>query len=191
MIDDDYHKEVLCFKDQFGQIRTSKYYCDSGSQMYLPIPKHLARVYCENEKNNPVFIINQGLSTDVSFLHKMVIPRVLDIALCDLNLGLPDEHKVFVIDHQETKLPIKISAKGESIPYSDIKTYHNINSKDWVKRLSSNNISPQYTPYSNSFTTSNWKMYLDKHRIIITHKDAICAFSEYGKVYIFDNNTQT
>ena len=191
MIDDDYHKEVLCFKDQFGQIRTSKYYCDSGSQMYLPIPKHLARVYCENEKNNPVFIINQGLSTDVSFLHKMGIPRVLDIALCDLNLGLPDEHKVFVIDHQETKLPIKISAKGESIPYSDIKTYHNINSKDWVKRLSSNNISPQYTPYSNSFTTSNWKMYLDKHRIIITHKDAICAFSEYGKVYIFDNNTQT
>ena len=34
-------------------------------------------------------------------------------------------------------------------------------------------------------------MYLDKHRIIVTHNDVICAYSEYGKVYIFDNSTQT
>ena len=34
-------------------------------------------------------------------------------------------------------------------------------------------------------------MYLDKHRIIVTHNDVICAYSEYGKVYIFDNKTQT
>lgn len=187
MIDDDYHMEVLCFIDQLGQIRTAKYYCDSSSQMYLPIPKHLARVYCENEKNKPICIINQRLSTDVSFLHKMGIPRVLDMALCDLNLGLPDEHKVFVIDHQKSNLPIKISAKGGSIPYSDIKTYHNIASIDWLKRISSNNTSPQYAPNS----ISNWKMYLDKHRIIVTHRDLIFAYSEYGNVYFVDNCTHT
>ena len=192
MIMDDYHKEVICFKDMSGQVRTSKNYHDSNSQLYLPIPKHLARVYCENEKNIPVCIRNHK---KVSFLHKMGIPRVLDMALCDLNLGLPDEHKVFVIDHQKSNLPIKITAKGESIPYSDIKTYHNIATIDWINKISSNNTSRQYNPYS----ISNWKMFLDKYRIIVTHSthlrkeriDVICAYSEYGKVYIFDNNTQT
>ena len=33
-------------------------------------------------------------------------------------------------------------------------------------------------------------MYLDKHRIIVTHKNVVFAYSEYGKVYIFDNTTQ-
>lgn len=190
MIKDDYHKEIICFKDKSGQIRTLKNYQDSNSQLFLPIPKHLARVYCENEKNYPICIINEGQSIDVSFLHKMGIPRVLDMALCDLNLGLPDEHKVFVIDHQKSNLPIKISAKKEKLPYSDIKTYYNIDSITWLKRLSSSNKTPQYTPYPNS-EISNWKMYLDKHRIIVTHKDVICAYSEYGNVYFFDNNTQT
>ena len=186
IVKDSYNKEVVCFKDQSGQIRTLKNYQDPNSQLFHPIPKHLARVYCENEKNFPICIINEGQSTDVSFLHKMGIPRVLDMALCDLNLGLPDEHKVFVIDHQGTNLPIKISAKGESIPYSDIKTYHNIDSTAWLNRLSYNE-SQKYTPYPNS---SNWKMYLDKHRIIVTHKDVIYAFSEKGNVYFIDNKTQ-
>ena len=190
MIEDAYNKEVICFKDQSEQIRTLKNYQDSNSQLFLPIPKHLARVYCENEKNIPICIINEGSSTNVSFLHKMGIPRVLDMALCDLNLGLPDEHKVFVIDHQKSNLPIKISAKKEKIPYSDIKTYYNIDFTTWLKRLSSSNKTPQYTPYPNS-EISNWKMYLDKHRIIVTHKDVICAYSEYGNVYFFDNNAQT
>lgn len=190
MIKDAYHKEVICFKNLSGQICTLKNYYDSNSQLFLPIPKHLARVYCENEKNVPVCIKNEGQLTDVSFLHKMGIPHVLDMALCDLNLGLPDEHKVFVVDHKKANLPIKISAKGGSIPYSDIKTYHNIDSTAWLKRLTSSNKSPQYTPYPNS-EISNWKMYLDKHRIIVTHKDVICAYSEYENVYFFDNNTRT
>jgi len=189
MIKDTYNKEVICFKDKSDQIRTLKNYYDSNSQLFLPIPKHLARVYCENEKNVPICIKNEGQLTDVSFLHKMGIPRVLDMALCDLNLGLPNEHKVFVVDHQNTKLPIKISAKGGSIPYSDIKTYHNIGSTDWLKRLTSSNKSPQYTPYPKD-KISNWKMYLDKHRIIVTHKDVIYAFSEKGNVYFIDNKTQ-
>ena len=185
IVKDSYNKEVICFKDKSGQILTLKNYQDSKSLCFLPIPKHLARVYCENEKNVPICIINDGQSTNVSFLHKMGIPRVLDMALCDLNLGLPDEHKVFVIDHQKTNLPIKIS-KGDSIPYSDIKTYHNIDSTAWLNRLSYNE-SQKYTPYPNS---SNWKMYLDKHRIIVTHKDVIYAFSEKGNVYFIDNKTQ-
>ena len=187
MIEDAYKKEVICFKDQSEQIRTLKNYQDSNSQLFLPIPKHLARVYCENEKNFPICIINEGQSTDVSFLHKMGIPRVLDMALCDLNLGLPDEHKVFVIDHQKSNLPIKKSAKGKNIPYSDIKRYHNINSKDWLQRLSSSNKSPQYTPYPNS-AVRKWKMYLDKFRIIVTHEDVIYAYSEKGNVYFIDDN---
>lgn len=183
MIVDDYHKEVLCYEDKSNQIRTSKNYYDSSSQVYLPIPKHLARVYCENEKNYPVCIIKQGSSTDVSFLHKMGIPRVLDMALCDLNLGLPDEHKVFVIDHQKSKLPFKMSVKGECIPYSDKKTYHNIASINWLQKISSTNKSPRYTQNS----IKNWKMYLDDYRIVVTYKNSIYAFSEYGKVYIIEN----
>lgn len=188
MITDAYHTEVLCYKDTSDQPRTLKNYYDPNSQLYLSIPKHLARVYCENEKNLPVCIIDQGLSTDVSFLHKMGIPRVLDMALCDLNLGLPDEHKVFVMDHLTTKLPAKQSEKGGVLPYSDIKTYHNIASVDWLSKISNKNKTPEYTPYS---LTSNWKMYFDKQRIIVTHKNVVFAYSEYGKVYIFDNTTQT
>ena len=190
MIEDNYHKECICFKNQLGQVRTLKNYYDSESQRYLPIPKHLARLYCENEKNYPICIINTEKSKDTSFLHKMGIPRVLDMALCDLNLGLPDEHKVFVIDHQNSNLPMKISEKGNSIPYSDIKTYHNINSVDWLKKLSSENHSPQYTPHSISLDVSKWKMYLDKHRIVITYRYALFAFAEYGNVYLYYNETQ-
>lgn len=197
MIKDAYNKEVICFKDQFGQIRTLKNYLDPNSQLFLPIPKHLARVYCENEKNFPICIIKQEKKTEVSFLHKMGIPRVLDIALCDLNLGLPDEHKVFVIDHKKSKLPMKKSAKGGSNPFSDIKTYHNIDTTAWLKRLSSSNNSPQYTPYPNA-DISNWKMYLDKHRIIVTLTrkiekmtiDVILAFSEKENVYFFDDKSE-
>ena len=183
----DAKTEVLCYKDAFDQPRTLKNYYDSNSQLYFPI-KHLARVHCENAKNHPVCIMDQGLSTDVSFLHKMGIPSVLDMALCDLNLGLPDEHKVFVIDHLTTKLPVKQSEKSGVLPYSDIKTYHNIASVDWLSKISYNNTTPVYTPYS---LTSNWKMYFDKRRIIVTHKNVVFAYSELGKVYIFDNTTQT
>lgn len=186
MIKDVYHKEVICIKDESGQTRTLKNYYDTNSQRFFPIPKHLARVYCENEKNIPICIINPG---EVSFLHKMGIPRVLDMALCDLNLGLPDEHKVFVVDHEETRLPIKTSEKGGSIPFSDRKIYHNIDSREWLDRLSSINKSPQRAPYTNPYI-HNWKMYLDKHRIIVTHKNEIYAYSEYEKVYIFDNSTK-
>ena len=34
-------------------------------------------------------------------------------------------------------------------------------------------------------------MYLDKHRIIVTHKNVISAYSEYGSVYLYDNNAGT
>lgn len=188
MIEDDYHKEVICCKDNTRQLRTWKNYYDSKSQRFFPIPKHLARLYCENEKNIPICIIrNRQQSTEVSFLHKMGIPRVLDMALCDLNLGLPDEHKVFVIDHQNSHLPMKLSANGKNIPYSDIKTYHNISSLDWLKQLSANNRSSQYAPS----TCGCWKMYLDKRRIIVTYNDNIFAFSEYGNVFFFDNQNQT
>ena len=34
-------------------------------------------------------------------------------------------------------------------------------------------------------------MYMDKHKIIVTHRDVIFAYSEYGKVYIYDNKSQT
>ena len=186
MIKDAYNKEVICFEDQSGQIRTLKNYYDANSQLFLPIPKHLARVYCENEKNVPICIKNEGHLKDVSFLHKMGIPSVLDMALCDLNLGLPDEHKVFIIDHQKSNLPMKKS-KGENLPYSDIKTYHNINSMGWLDRLSSGNKTSQYTTYPHS-AIRNWKMYLDEHRIIVTHKNVIYAYSEKGNVYFIDDN---
>ena len=184
MVMDDYNHEILC-KNHDGCPRTHKYYWNRATGTYYPIPKHLARVYCENEKNLPVCVVRNGATADVAFVDKMGIPRVLDMAFCDLNLGLPDEHDAFVINHKISGLPIKHTANGEDIPLTHIKKYKNITLTSWLQKLSANR---QNCKRSCVNYIHRWQMYIDhqnrKKVIILTHNRVISAFSVNNEVFI-------
>lgn len=106
MIKDNKGNEILCTKDNSGRYVAHKYY-ESGGKL-RPIPKHLARVFCQNSKNKPICLIEYSDVTKnlnypkISFVSGMGLPDVLEVALCDLSLGMPQRERVFIVDQQRT-----------------------------------------------------------------------------------------
>lgn len=93
--------EVLC-TGSFGSYITHETYCNDKGEM-LFIPKHLSRAFCQKEKNAPSCIMGKDLQGNVNlgniiFASGMAKPQVLDMALCDLNLGLPRFGYLFIVN---------------------------------------------------------------------------------------------
>lgn len=90
--------EVLCTK-QNDKYLIHLYY--SRDRRNYPIPKHLARLFAQIERNDPICLM--GLSnrdidySQISFVNNMGVPEVLDMALCDLNLIMPSYETVFIL----------------------------------------------------------------------------------------------
>lgn len=86
-----------------------RYYNDN--EYNRPIPKTLSKLYTQNERELPVCIfgwdaINKRPDySRISFLEGMGVPRLLNTALCDSNLGLPKIKQLF-ITYQDEKLGI-------------------------------------------------------------------------------------
>ena len=118
MVKDNKGNEVLCTKDKSGRYVTHKYYEVEGK--LRPIPKHLARAFCQNSKNTPICLLEysnalKGLNwAKISFVSGMGLPAVLDVALCDLSLGMPSIERVFIVD-QERTIGIPINAHDPTI----------------------------------------------------------------------------
>ena len=106
MVKDNKGNEILCTKDTSGKYVTHKYYELEGK--LRPIPKHLARAFCQNSKNTPICLLEysraiRGLNlAKISFVSGMGLPEVLDVALCDLSLGMPCIERVFIVDQERT-----------------------------------------------------------------------------------------
>lgn len=103
MIKDKYGKEILCTDSARGCV-THKIYCNDEYMDY--IPKHISRAYCQYKKNQPVCIMQNNPNgnidfSSVTFISGMAKPQILDMALCDLNLGLPKFEYLFVVNQQE------------------------------------------------------------------------------------------
>ena len=104
MIRDNKGNEILCIKDKNGRYVTKKYYDDAGKQK--PIPTQLSRVYCQNSNNKPICLMEfSGVTKSInyaklSFVSGMGMPAVLEVALCDLSLGMPSLERVFIVNQK-------------------------------------------------------------------------------------------
>ncbi len=104
MLVDGQGHEILCTGSSSCGYKIHRYYNDGNHNR--PIPKHLARVYSQNMNKYPVCLLKCNFCrTDVdyskvAFVRGMGVPEVLDIALCDSNLGLPSTEKVFIVNQQ-------------------------------------------------------------------------------------------
>lgn len=107
MIRDKHSKELLLTKRN-GQYYTHGTYINDQN-FVVPIPVQLSRLYCQNMNNLPVCIMGKDVNRNVNyasitFLSDMGLPEILDIALCDQNLGLPKLKYVFVADADSSML---------------------------------------------------------------------------------------
>ena len=105
VVNDGQGNELLCTKSPTGAPVIHKYYND-GNHRRL-IPRQLSRLYSQNKKGKPVCLMNwdyynkEADYAKLSFVKGMGLPEVLDIALCDSNLGMPDNKDVFIINQKE------------------------------------------------------------------------------------------
>lgn len=108
-------EEFLCLNrnDRYYKINN---YLDDG--IYKSIPKHSSRIYCQNIHCQPIVVMGTQRvdgQTLIDYDHITTIkgmgkPTLFDIALCDLNLGIPAEDYVFVMNNQNANLPIVLPA---------------------------------------------------------------------------------
>ena len=107
MIRDKRNNEVLLTKKNGCYYTHSTYINDQN--FVVPVPVQLSRLYCQNMNNLPVCIMGKDVNRNVNyasitFLSDMGLPEILDIALCDQNLGLPKSKFVFVADSDSSML---------------------------------------------------------------------------------------
>ena len=104
MVKDGQGRESLC--KRLGGFNVVYDYYSDGDYM-RQIPKHLSRVYVHNERNIPIAVMDWHRPSkavkysSLAFLSGMGVPEVLDIALCDTNLGMPSIDEVFIVDQKE------------------------------------------------------------------------------------------
>lgn len=128
-------KEELCVMDSRGHYSLCKSYLSNG--IYRNIPKQLSRVYCQNKHEKPIVILKtyrankktEIESNLVTILEQMGKPELLNIALCDLNLGMPENNYCFVVDNKSSDLPCE-----ENRPFLFGDTYNTANSVEQVRQ---------------------------------------------------------
>jgi len=74
-----------------------------GNQQFFRLPEELVKLYCQNKHHKPVCIVknpHKGNEFPSIYFERytMGVPRLLQKALCELNLGLPSLILVFPVD---------------------------------------------------------------------------------------------
>ena len=99
--------EFLCTRD-IGSYKIHRTFIDQEG-FASPIPKHLARAYCQNFKDLPICVFEKTVdgepaTSKITFLSGMGKPYIVDMALCDLSLGLPASEYAFVVNNDDLHL---------------------------------------------------------------------------------------
>lgn len=123
-------RDELCVMDSRGHYTLRQSYSGTDG-VYRKIPRQLSRVYCQNKHEKPIVILKTYRANKetviesnwVTILRQMGKPELLDLALCDLNLGLPKNNRCFVVDNSISGLPC-----NEKDLYSYGDTYDTANS---------------------------------------------------------------
>lgn len=124
------NKKYLFDKDNNEIKRYGYYSIENG--VYAPIPSSLLKLYCQNQKNQPVSIClknkkNEFLYGSLAFLEGMAEPEIFRMALCDLNLGMAKEEQIFLLNRSNLKLPAQ---DDPSDPFTKMYTYDTNATKD-------------------------------------------------------------
>jgi hypothetical protein len=189
-------KDELCVMDSRGHYTLRQSYSGTDG-VYRNIPRQLSRVYCQNKHEKPIVILktyraNKETVIDsnlVTILHQMGKPELLDIALCDLNLGLPKNNRCFVVDNPTSGLP---SNEKDLYSYGD--TYDTANSveQEQVRQGLEKIGARQINDYFNSSSVFLSPRQLGYSMIIITPSEGkICmALYEDSNMVAFSIGSQ-
>ena len=201
MIKDGQGREILCIRKPDNSFVTYKYYSDG---VYLrPIPKHLARVYVQNKRKMPVGIINWNRYnktvdySKLSFVSGMGVPEVLDIALCDTNLGMPSVDEIFVVNQKELGIDSKNPTTERRIYSTNATNSNNFHVLEVIRKLSAREVTsidsnPEVIYIAKNLSDSCYKMYLEKKyaynkdMLLLYFQSDLLAFSLGREVYYLD-----
>ena len=201
MIKDGQGRETLCIRKLDNSYVTYNYYSDG---VYLrPIPKHLARVYVQNERKMPVGIINWNRYnraidySKLSFVSGMGVPEVLDIALCDTNLGMPSVDEIFVVNQKELGIDSTKPTTERRIYSTNATNSNNFHVLEVVRKLSAREVTsldsnPEIIYIAKNLSDGCYKMYLEKRyaynkdMLLFYCQSDLLAFSLGREVYYLD-----
>ena len=194
--------EILCTSTS-GSYFTHETYCNDKEEM-LFIPKHLSRAFCQEKKNAPSCIMEKDVQGrinlgNITFVSGMAKPQLLDLALCDLNLGLPSFEYLFIVNQQKIIQHKYAFIEGRSYSTHATAT-DNQYLKNAIEKLSGKSI----TDYANTpaiFVSRNrrhaygyqMKMWSDsdncKAVVLINRTNDVVAFSWKKKTYAKKTST--
>lgn len=202
MIKGPMENEALCTRQNNGELLIHSYYTRDG--VNYSIPKHLARLYAQVQRGDPICLMNcNGNDVDymqISFVSKMGVPGLLDIALCDLSLVMPSYETVFILYQDSLGL-------SNSKPWTERRTYdtHSISDDhsymlSWLSKLAGKNVIDIKKERTSVFITGRargFRLMLKKD--FLHHKDLLAlykgndllAFSIGKDVYLFDNESRS
>ena len=216
IIKDNYGEDVLYTMRGANYIKHKTFQNAMGS-MEL-IPKHLMRAYCQNENDQPVCIfemqraIGRGTDQDqniifstITFASGMARPQILDIALCDLNLGLPTSEYLFIVNQDTVGIPSNYSfLEGRSYSTDATPVGHRF-LKQAIEKLSNRTID-HFSHSSAILVCVNRDQLIRRNMpfsmklinnsndfsfsLILNHGDQTIAFSYRRTVYAYNPNTQ-
>lgn len=201
IIKDAQGREVLCVRKANGSHVTYNYYSADG---YLrPIPKHLTRLYVQNKRNMPIGIMNwnrYNKSLDyskLSFVSGMGVPEVLDIALCDTNLGMPYVDEVFIINQKELGIESNRPVVERRTYSTNATNRNNSHVVELIKKMSAREVAaldgnPDVVYVARNQGGGYYKMFLEKKYacnkdlILLYCQTELLAFSLGSDVYYQD-----
>ncbi|NLI71301.1 MAG: hypothetical protein GX361_01045, partial [Bacteroidales bacterium] len=120
-------RKVLCTKRNSEYFKHRTYIRENNETH--PIPIQLAKLYCLNEHDLPVCIMRRTPNSTIdlskiTFSKEMSIPELFDIALCDLNLGLPTYERLFIVEDGDNESSItygwKYSTHATTLDYTQL-----------------------------------------------------------------------
>ncbi len=194
--------EMLC-TGTFGSYITHETYRNERGEM-LFIPKHLSRAFCQKKKNVPSCIMEKDVKGDINlgvitFASGMAKPQILDMALCDLSLGLPGFEYLFIVHQQEV-----INNKYAFIEGRSYSTHATATDNQYLKNAIEKLSGKSITDYANTpaiFVSRNrrhaysyqMKMWSDsdncKALVLINRTNDVVAFSWKKKTYAKKTST--
>lgn len=145
-----------------------------GNPQFFRLPEAFIKLYCQNEHNQPVCLVRVPQRTGDEYpsiyfeRYSMGLPRLLQKALCELNLGIPSLKYVFPIDRfiGGGSLYSQLYEYSVDPTVDDQERVRNLK-KDIVEKLSGHRVEDIYhdnsvSVISNAQYLSNYKMKLLK-----------------------------
>ena len=200
--------EILCTGSLGAYFTHETYGNDKGEMLF--IPKHLSRAFCQKEKNAPSCILEKDVNRNINlgcitFASGMAKPQILDMALCDLNLGLPKFEYLFIVNQDEILINKVKQRKYAFVEGGSYSTHSTATDNQYLKRAIEKLSGRSITEFVNTpaiLVSKNrrhingyqMKMWSDsdnfKALVLKDRTNSVVAFSWKKKIYAKNPNTR-